>query len=209
MPASPPKPVPYHHGSLPTALLDAAGAILERDGFQALTLRAMARAAGVSHAAPAHHFGDLSGLLSDLAATGYVQFRAALLAGMEASGPTANDRLHAMGRGYVRFASEHPNLFRLMFRSERLDTSRPALQDAMREAFGALAEAASASAGNGPPPRAASGTVAAPGQLADIVAAWAIAHGLALLLIDGRLRPLVDDPDIEMLIGSALSRLRL
>ena len=54
VPASPPNPVPYHHGSLPTALLDAAGAILERDGFQALTLRAVARAAGVSHAAPAH-----------------------------------------------------------------------------------------------------------------------------------------------------------
>ena len=209
MPDSLPTPSPYHHGSLPTALLGAAEAILERDGFQALTLRAVARATGVSHAAPAHHFGDLSGLLSDLAATGYVRFRAALLAEMEASGPAAKDRLHAMGCGYVRFASDHPNLFRLMFRSERLDRSRPALQDAMRGAFAALAEAASASAGTGTPPRMASGTFAAPGQLADSVAAWAIAHGLALLLIDGRLRSLVDDSDSEALIGAALSRLRL
>ena len=61
---SPPRA--YHHGDLKAALLAAAEAILERDGIQALTLRAAARAAGVSHAAPANHFGDLTGLLSEL-----------------------------------------------------------------------------------------------------------------------------------------------
>ena len=208
-----PKPVqavphPYHHGSLPPALLEAAEAILERDGFQALTLRAVARAAGVSHAAPAHHFGDLAGLLSDLAATGYVRFRAALLADMASAGPKPSDRLHAMGRGYVRFAHGHPNLFLLMFRSERLDTRRPALHEAMRDAFNALAEAASASADAGAASR--NTDAAAPAdRLADVVAAWSIAHGLALLLIDGRLRPLLDGTDADALVGAALSRLRL
>src|SRR5271156_1021705 len=76
----------YHHGDLHAALVAAAEEILERDGIQALTLRATARAAGVSHAAPAHHFGDLTGLLSDLAAGGYVRFAAELANAMESAG---------------------------------------------------------------------------------------------------------------------------
>lgn len=198
---------PYHHGSLRAALLNVAETILERDGFPALTLRAVARAADVSHAAPAHHFGDLTGLLSDLAATGYVRFCAALLAGMAQAGPGPKDRLRAMGLGYVRFAREHPHLFLLMFRSERLDLLRPALSEAMRAAYDALTEAASASAA-----ASVQGAVAAavpPSQLADVTAAWAIAHGLALLLIDGRLRLLADDGDVDALVSESLSRLRL
>lgn len=200
---------PYHHGSLRAALLDAAEAILERDGFQALTLRAAARAAGVSHAAPAHHFGDLTGLLSDLAATGYVRFHAAVLAEMAAAGPAPADRLHAMGLGYVWFARAHSNLFLLMFRGERLDPQRPALREAMEAAYGALAEAASASADAAAAPRDATATAASSGRLADITAAWAIAHGLALLVIDGRLRPLTDDAGVDALVSAALSRLSL
>jgi AcrR family transcriptional regulator len=198
-----PRPQPYHHGDLRAALLGAAEAILERDGIQALTLRAAARAAGVSHAAPAHHFGDLTGLLSELAATGYARFRDALLAGMDAAGPAPAARLHAMGQGYVRFARDHPNLFLLMFRGERLDAGRPALRDAMNAAYGALAEAAAAAR----PATAASGDAPAPDRLADATAAWAIAHGLAMLLIDGRLRGVADDTDA--LVSAALSRLAL
>src|SRR5215470_1133925 len=69
---------PYHHGSLREAMLRAAESILERDGIGGLTLRAAAREAGVSHAAPKNHFGDVMGLLSDLAAVGFAQFRAAM-----------------------------------------------------------------------------------------------------------------------------------
>ena len=198
------KPQPYHHGALRAALLDAAEATLERDGIQALTLRAAARVAGVSHAAPAHHFGGLTGLLSELAATGYVRFRTALPTGMAAAGPAPADRLHAMGRGYVRFARDHPGLFLLMFRSERFDPERPALREAMRAAYGALAEAA---ATVGHPPSAASEVLPLSGHLADVTAAWAIAHGLAMLLIDGRLRGLEEDTDA--LVSAALSRLAL
>ncbi|MER2507799.1 MAG: TetR family transcriptional regulator, partial [Amaricoccus sp.] len=64
--ASPPRA--YHHGNLREALLAGAERILERDGADALTLRAAARAVGVTHAAPRNHFGDLTGLLSELAA---------------------------------------------------------------------------------------------------------------------------------------------
>ena len=68
----------YHHGALHQALLGAAEIVLERDGLQGLTLRAVAREAGVSHAAPTHHFGDLTGLMSELAALGFRRFNAAM-----------------------------------------------------------------------------------------------------------------------------------
>ena len=71
---------PYHHGDLHDALLAAAERVLERDGLSGLTLRAVAREAGVSHAAPTHHFGDLTGLLSELAAIGFRRFNAAMIA---------------------------------------------------------------------------------------------------------------------------------
>src|SRR5215471_18022333 len=71
---------PYHHGALREAMLEAAERILERDGIAGLTLRAAAREAGVSHAAPKNHFGDLRGLLSELAAVGFARFGAATVA---------------------------------------------------------------------------------------------------------------------------------
>src|SRR5258706_5554156 len=71
---------PYHHGSLREAMLEAAERILERDGIAGLTLRAAAREAGGSHAAPENHFGDIRGLLSELAAVGFAPLGAALSA---------------------------------------------------------------------------------------------------------------------------------
>src|SRR3954451_17695111 len=79
-PASVKSEAPYHHGALREALLEAAERVLERDGLSGLTLRAVAREAGVSHAAPSHHFGDLTGLVSELAAIGFRQFNAAMVA---------------------------------------------------------------------------------------------------------------------------------
>src|SRR6188768_1256582 len=80
---------PYHHGALRDALLQAAERVLEHDGLAGLTLRAVAREAGVSHAAPTHHFGDLTGLVSELAAIGFRMFNAA----MDAAG---NSETHPM-----------------------------------------------------------------------------------------------------------------
>jgi AcrR family transcriptional regulator len=78
--AAPSEDTPYHHGALRDALLKAAERVLERDGLAGLTLRAVAREAGVSHAAPTHHFGDLTGLVSELAAIGFRQFNTAMAA---------------------------------------------------------------------------------------------------------------------------------
>src|SRR5258707_11202290 len=172
---------PYHHGALREALLTAAERILERDGMPGLTLRAAAREAGVSHAAPTHHFGDLAGLLSELAALGFRRFREMLLAAADRETEPAS-RLDAMGRAYVSFAKKYPGIFTLMFPAGRLDTARPALSDAMDAAGSALAQAVGAQRGEA----IARGTPSL-AQAAGIVRAWAIAHGLAVLLLDGRL----------------------
>ena len=123
----------YHHGDLKSAALLAAEKILERDGLQAVTLRAVARAVGVSHTAPKNHFGDLMGLLSELAAVGYLKFAAALAPAANSTAGDARAGLRAMGSAYVAFARAHPNLFLLMFHSERLDMKRPSLLAAIDE----------------------------------------------------------------------------
>src|ERR1700750_2412423 len=98
----PAEETPYHHGALHEALLKAAETVLERDGLQGLTLRAVAREAGVSHAAPTHHFGDLTGLLSELAAIGFRQFNAAMAAA-GSSAPAALDKALAKAKAYVGY----------------------------------------------------------------------------------------------------------
>jgi AcrR family transcriptional regulator len=173
---------PYHHGALHAALLAAAQDIVESQGLEALTLRAAARAAGVSHAAPKNHFGDLTGLLSELAAVGFRQFADALRAA-SSDGASPGTRFDAIGHAYVAFAREHPAMFLLMFRGERLDMTRPALRDAVEQARAALAGAAAARLGLAP----AADAPVTPEQGATMIAAWSLVHGFAMLLIDGRL----------------------
>jgi len=175
---------PYHHGSLREAMLRAAESILERDGIGGLTLRAAAREAGVSHAAPKNHFGDVMGLLSDLAAVGFGRFRAAMEAQIRKSDPPPA-RLEAIGRGYVTFARTHPDLFLLMFRSERLDFTRPALRSAADAALDVLA--GTVRAVRDEPMQA---TLTLP-QAAQMVVAWSLVHGFAMLLLDDRLKQLI------------------
>jgi AcrR family transcriptional regulator len=113
-------------------MLQAAEQLLDRDGGKGLTLRAAARAAGVSHAAPTHHFGDLTGLLSELAATGFLRFSDHLRRAAAEAGDDPRARMIALGKAYVRFAQQYPGMFLLMFRGERLDRSRPGRRRPMR-----------------------------------------------------------------------------
>ena len=163
-------------------MLGAAERILERDGIAGLTLRAAAREAGVSHAAPKNHFGDVRGLLSELAAVGFLRFGAAMVANVREHAPS-KARLAAIGQGYVMFAKQNPGLFLLMFRGERLDFSRPALRTAADAAFAVLAGAVGARQ-----PRETPLTLP---QAARITAAWSLVHGFAMLMLDARLKPLI------------------
>jgi AcrR family transcriptional regulator len=172
---------PYHHGGLRDALLGAAERVLERDGLAGLTLRAVAREAGVSHAAPAHHFADLTGLVSELAAIGFRQFNSAMIAA-DAMGASPLEKALARAKGYVAYAQAHPGMYGLMFRTERLDMSRPALREAAQASFAGLAGAIGATRHE----QISEQTLSLE-QAADIARAWSLVHGFTTLLLDGRL----------------------
>jgi AcrR family transcriptional regulator len=193
---------PYHHGALRDALLEAAERVLERDGLSGLTLRAVAREAGVSHAAPTHHFGDLTGLVSELAAIGFRQFNAAMaVAG--AAGNSSKEKAMAPAKAYVAYAQAHPGMYGLMFRAERLDMTRPSLHEAASAAFAGLAGAIGASRHEQIHEEALSLE-----QAAAIARAWSLVHGFTMLLLDGRLsdilRRLPKGTDAETLLDAML-----
>lgn len=170
---------PYHHGDLRAALLAAAEAELAERGIEAFSLRSVAKRAGVSHAAPAHHFGDQQGLLTALAADGFRRFLAAQALREAQAAPDGRSQLVAAGLGYIDFALERPALFRLLFGSKRPDYAQPDLRAAAEAAYGHLVAQCAAAGGPGP---------------ADIAAMWAMAHGLADLIAAGRMHIVSDLP---------------
>jgi AcrR family transcriptional regulator len=185
---SPAGETPYHHGDLHDALLAAAERVLERDGLPGLTLRAVAREAGVSHAAPTHHFGDLTGLLSELAAIGFRRFNEAMVA-------ARNNETHPLMKGlanakaYVAYAQASPGMFSLMFRNERIDMTRPSLHEAASASFEGLARAIGA--GRNEKLTGEALEALSLDQAAAIARAWSLVHGFASLLLDGRLKDIL------------------
>jgi AcrR family transcriptional regulator len=179
---------PYHHGDLHDALLAAAERVLERDGLAGLTLRAVAREAGVSHAAPTHHFGDLTGLLSELAAIGFRRFNEAMIA-------ARNSETHPLMKGmanakaYVAYAQASPGMYGLMFRTERIDMSRPSLHEAATASFAGLASAVGA--GRNEKITGEALEALSLDQAAAIARAWSLVHGFTMLLLDGRLKDIL------------------
>lgn len=155
----------YHHGDLRTALLQAAGELLEEQGLAGLSLREAARRAGVSHNAPYRHFPDRDALLAALATAGF------RMLGEEMAGKTGRQR----GEAYVRFALAHPNRFRLMFGGQ-IEISKHA--ELLAAATGTYEGLVAAFRGQG--------DIANPETAA--AAAWALTHGLAHLLLDGHFR---------------------
>lgn len=172
---------PYHHGNLRAALLAAAEAELTEAGVEGFSLRSVARRAGVSHAAPKHHFGDTTGLLTALSVEGFRLFLAAQSAREAQAGSDPMDQLLASGLGYVDFACARPALFRLIFTSRRIDETSAPLIEAGGAAYLHLAQ----------------GVLAAGGRDGDIAAVWAMAHGLADLIMSGRLGQISDLPEAE------------
>ena len=180
-------PDAYHHGDLRRALLDEAAAVLEVGGVGALSLRDLARRAGVSATAPYHHFAGKAALVTALAEDALADLDAALAtadAEAAAAGGGPGQRLCALGVAYVLFAVDHPERFRLAFRPE------------MGDPFGALDA--------GVVPEDAVGFRRLVAVVRDLepdagrrpvvaVGAWSVAHGLAALLVDGPLRALAAD----------------
>jgi AcrR family transcriptional regulator len=177
------KIAPYHHGDLRRTLLDGALAIVEKSGLGALSLRELARRVGVSHAAPYRHFPSREALLVELAIEGFVGLEAEMLKDAALAAGAA-DRFAAIGLAYVRYAVAHPGHFRVMFSSELHDDAAPALTAAGKPALSALVEAVAAGQ--------ADGLIGAGDPRALAVPAWSMVHGLAMLIIDRQLTPLVD-----------------
>ncbi|WP_067673232.1 TetR/AcrR family transcriptional regulator [Nocardia miyunensis] len=161
----------YHHGDLPNALVRAAVELLEEGGAAELSLRAAARRAGVSTAAPYRHFADRDALLSAVAAVGYRELAEELAAAHSAQ--ATPEGLAAVANVYVRFALTRPGMFRVMF-AEPCDPTSPervAAAEAINEYLKLLVQQAFPDAD--PEPMA--------------TAVWALVHGLAFLHLDGKL----------------------
>jgi AcrR family transcriptional regulator len=172
---------PYHHGDLRRALLDVAIQAILEVGPAAVSLRDLARRTGVSHAAPAHHFGDKAGLLTAVAVDGFERLAAALREAYQATGSFLE-----VGVAYVRFAATHRAHFEVMFRPELYRTDDPELVRA-RDAARALLYPPAAEAATSPD---------AGGDVRAGVAAWSLVHGLATLWLNHNLPPqLGDDPE--------------
>ena len=167
----------YHHGALRAALIGAAEAVIAERGLDRFSLRETARRAGVSAAAPAHHFGDTRGLLTAIATQAFSDLAGALEAADSAAGPDREARIKAQGRAYVAFALERTARFDLMWRKPLLDNNDPQLTEAGSRAFDVLDRVArqDGAPSSGPTDPA----------LAPSVAAWSLVHGFARLAIDG------------------------
>mgnify|MGYP001796551303 CR=1 FL=1 len=127
---------PYHHRNLPAVLREVTAELVSERGPAGFSLREVARRAGVSHAAPAHHFGDTRGLLTSLAAEGCERLTSAVQAASEE--PDPQQRLRACGNAYVRTALESPGHFAVIFRDDLLDGDDPALMEHGSAAFATL-----------------------------------------------------------------------
>lgn len=191
----------YHHGDLRQALIATAETLLADKGVEGFTLRECARRAGVSPAAPAHHFGNMTGLLTAIATLGFEGLADAMENAAAASDGTAGERLKAIGLGYIRFALAHPARFRVIFGRFPLDHGDAALSSAGKRAFDILAQTIAAQPG-------ASEPLGEPAQ-ADLVFAWSTVHGFANLALDGQM-PFVEGADrVEALEALAKRVVRL
>jgi AcrR family transcriptional regulator len=167
---------PYHHGDLRAALIAEGLRLLGERDAEALSLREVARNVGVSATAVYRHFPDKEALTKALAQEGLARLAAAQHAAADAAGG-GEEGFTATGRAYVRFALANPALFRLIFTTPRLSPwSTPAGEESEAMAF--LRANAAASVGRDGGSREA--TVRA-------VNAWALVHGLAMLMLDGQI----------------------
>lgn len=161
----------YHHGDLRAALVHAAMELLEESGEADLSLRAVARRAGVSAAAPYRHYADREALVSAVAAVGYRELAQRLAAAHPS--PSTPDQLASVAIAYVQFALERPALFRIMFTEpcDRDNDERVAATAAVSQYVRAIVERTF--------PQADTDALA--------TAIWALVHGLAFLHLDGKL----------------------
>ena len=189
-----PVAVPYHHGDLRRALVAAALELLEQG--DELSLRAVARRAGVSHTAPYHHFRDRRALVAAVAQEGQLTLRDALAEA--GKGLDGRERLLESGVAYVRFAVSNPTRFRVMFSAELADRSElPELQAACDSAYAELLANVRRVMGESAPEEAVQ---------TRALGAWSTVHGLSMLILDRQVPGVGADPEAAAAVARAVLR---
>lgn len=177
----------YHHGDLREALLVAAEGLLNEDGLQALTLRACARRAGVSHAAPKHHFNDVAELLSEVSVRGFNRLTEALKQARDAATDDPVERFVAVSRTYVNFARKNQALFRLMFRWDALTAEHNELLMAAQRTFAEMTNSITVQRKQPDvSPETLHQRIADRTLQNDVLIGWSHIHGYAQLFIEGQ-----------------------
>jgi AcrR family transcriptional regulator len=184
---------PYHHGNLRTALLAEAERTLRERGSQDLSLRELARAAGVSHAAPRRHFPDRQALLDALAEAGFARLGEELRAAVEQAGEDFRARLRATAAAYVRFATRDAALLELMFASKHGEQRSGALHEAAEDAFSVMLELIAQGQQEG-------ALEAGPSERVGLVL-FATIQGIAALVTGG----MVDAEQLDELVADAIA----
>jgi AcrR family transcriptional regulator len=182
----------YHHGDLRRTLISTALALVEEQDVSVLTLREVARRAGVTHSAPYHHFPTKDALLAAVAEEGFRALYTEQLQAVAKAGSDPVKRMTALGIAYVRFAASHPGHFRVMYRSNLGGwVDYPEVLEAAQLSFVLLTSTADETIRKGE----------LDNDLVDLtLSAWAMVHGLATLWLDGplkRLPMLTRDESIE------------
>jgi AcrR family transcriptional regulator len=165
----------YHHGDLRRALIDTALDVIATSGPGQLSLRALARSAGVSHAAPAHHFGDKSGVFTAIATEGFELLYESQVRTREGVDPV--DSLFPLAVNYVLFASDHPSHYEVMWREDLYNSGDPALVAARQRVFEVFYQSVAAGTGELDPLQ----------FRGAVAAAWSVVHGFATLWLSGTL----------------------
>ena len=183
----------YHHGNLGPALEDAALELMRTQGHATLSLREVARRAGVSHNAPYHHFGDRTALLKRLSERGMAELLDAMREEREATaGRDPREAAVRIGSTYVHYAAQHPERFRLIYDPEVCVPGSPS--EAMAPLIGGV-EALLAETTASLAPRAEPQVIAA-----LTTAVWAAVHGLAELVVAGHISEAAARPALEALL---------
>ena len=177
----------YHHGDLKSVLVAAGREIMEAGGVRALSLREVARRAGVSHAAPAHHFPSLSAFLSECAASGFGEFADALIRA-RSDAFDSEEAIAGMGRAYLAFAHRNPVIFRLMFDQSENRKPTPIRSANGSRAYDVLVEAC----------RDLQPSVTAEELDFRASAIWSLVHGYADLMLEGQISHEADAPEAVM-----------
>lgn len=188
---------PHHHGNLREALIEAGIGILRHEGLQALSLRACAARANVSHAAPAHHFKGLAGLQAAIAARGYHRLTNRMQTQLEGTTADPHARLSAICEGYLGFAGENPAMFQLMFNTGLEFSVDADLTTCSGAAFRVLTDAC---APFSPPGTGKQGSTE--------LMIWSLVHGFASLKLSNCLGP-TDSQTASLGFADILPRLAL